>query len=120
MEEENDSKLKEQLKDILVLEIPTVNYNDIIGLEKAIQVIKENVILAILYPQLFKGKPKKERGTLFFGPPGVGKKLLLKAAYNEANSKIIWVSCAKMVNKSIEEKEKLIKHYLIMQIKISL
>ena len=36
MEEESDSKSKEQLKDILVLEIPTVNYNDIIGLEKAI------------------------------------------------------------------------------------
>ena len=37
------------------------------------------------------------------------EKLLIKAAYKEANSKIIWVSCAKMANKSIEEKEKLIK-----------
>ncbi len=109
MEDERDSKLKEQLKDILLMEIPSVNYDDIIGLENAIQSIKENVILPILYPQLFEGKRKKEKGTLFFGPPGAGKKLLLKAAYKEANSKIIWVSCAKMANKSIEEKEKLIK-----------
>ena len=49
---------------------------------------------------------QKERGTLFYGPPGVGKKLLIKAAYDEANSKILWVSCSKMVNKSIEEKDK--------------
>ena len=109
MEDESDSKLKEQLKDILFMEIPSVNYDDIIGLENAIQGIKENVVFPILYPQLFEGKRKKEKGTLFFGPPGVGKKLLLKAAYKEANSKIIWVSCAKMANKSIEEKEKLIK-----------
>ena len=81
------------MKDILVREIPTINYNDIIGLEKAIQVIKENVILVILYPQLFEGKSKKERGKLFFDPPDVGKKLLLKAAYKEENSEIIWVSC---------------------------
>ena len=40
--------------------------------------------------------------------PGVGKKLLIKAAYNEANGKIIWVSCAKMANKPKEQKEKLI------------
>jgi ATP-dependent 26S proteasome regulatory subunit len=52
---------------------------------------------------------QKERGTLFYGPPGVGKKLLIKAEYDEANSKILWVSCSKMVNKSIEEKDKLIK-----------
>ena len=91
MEDESDSRLKEQLKDILVMEIPSVNYDDIIGLENAIQGIKENVILPILYPQLFEGKRKKEKGTLFFGPPSEGKKL------------------SKMTNKSIEEKEKLIK-----------
>ena len=45
MEDESDSKLKEQLKDILLMEIPSVNYDDIIGLENAIQSIKENVIL---------------------------------------------------------------------------
>ena len=109
MIDESNSKLKEQLKDILITEIPKVNYTDIIGLENAIQYIKENVTLAILYPQLFSGKRKKERGYLFYGPPGVGKKLLIKAAYNEASSKILWVSCAKMATKSIEEKEKLVK-----------
>ena len=109
MIDESNSKLKEQLKDILITEIPKVNYTDIIGLGNAIQYIKENVTLAILYPQLFSGKRKKERGYLFYGPPGVGKKLLIKAAYNEAKSKILWVSCAKMATKSIEEKEKLVK-----------
>ena len=108
MENENNSKLKEQLKDILVTEIPKIDYNDIIGLQNPINIIRERITLPILYPQLFSGKRKLEKGTLFYGPPGVGKKLLIKAAYNEANGKIIWVSCAKMANKPKEEKEKLI------------
>lgn len=109
MEDESNFKLKEQLKDILVKDIPKVNYDDILGLENAKQIIREYIVIPILYPQLFSGKRKREKGILFYGPKGVGKKLLIKAAYNEANSKIIWVSCAKMANKSIEEKERLIK-----------
>ena len=73
MKDESDSNLKKQLKDILAIKIPSVNYDDIIGLENAIQVIKEKDILVILYPQLFNGKRKIERGTIFFGLPCIGK-----------------------------------------------
>jgi SpoVK/Ycf46/Vps4 family AAA+-type ATPase len=52
MEDENYSKLKEQLEDILVIEIPKVNYNDIIGLENAIQVIKEKLYISDIISQI--------------------------------------------------------------------
>jgi transitional endoplasmic reticulum ATPase len=72
--------------------IPQVTYEDIGGLSKELQKIREMVELPMKSPELFKRlgiTPPK--GVLLMGPPGTGKTLIAKAVANEsgANFKVI-------------------------------
>ena len=55
-DDDEDTKLREQLAGTLITEMPNVSWDDIAGLEKAKQTLKEAVILSIQYLQLFQGK----------------------------------------------------------------
>jgi SpoVK/Ycf46/Vps4 family AAA+-type ATPase len=51
-----------------------VTFMDVIGLDKVKQYLKDNVVLAIKKPDLFKKYGKKlGLGLLLYGPPGTGK-----------------------------------------------
>ncbi len=72
--------------------VPQVTYEDIGGLNKEIQKIREIIELPMKSPELFKRlgiEPPK--GVLLHGPPGTGKTLIAKAVANEsgANFKVI-------------------------------
>ncbi len=72
--------------------IPQITYEDIGGLSKELQKIREMVELPMKSPNLFKRlgiSPPK--GVLLMGPPGTGKTLIAKAVANEsgANFKVI-------------------------------
>ncbi|TFG12708.1 AAA family ATPase [Candidatus Thorarchaeota archaeon] len=72
--------------------VPQVTYEDIGGLNKEIQKIREMIELPMKSPELFKRlgiEPPK--GVLLHGPPGTGKTLIAKAVANEsgANFKVI-------------------------------
>ncbi|MHA1314661.1 MAG: CDC48 family AAA ATPase [Candidatus Helarchaeota archaeon] len=72
--------------------VPIVTYEDVGGLEDAIQRIREMVELPLKHPELFSAlgiDPPK--GVLLHGPPGTGKTLLAKAVANEsiANFEVI-------------------------------
>jgi len=72
--------------------IPDVTYEDIGGLGKELNRIREMVELPMKSPELFKRlgiSPPK--GVLLMGPPGTGKTLIAKAVANEsgANFKVI-------------------------------
>ncbi|MFW9850978.1 MAG: AAA family ATPase, partial [Candidatus Thorarchaeota archaeon] len=74
------------------LSVPTVTYEDIGGLGKELQKIREMIELPMKSPELFKRlgiSPPK--GVLLHGPPGTGKTLIAKAVANEsgANFKVI-------------------------------
>ncbi|MHA1903128.1 MAG: CDC48 family AAA ATPase [Candidatus Thorarchaeota archaeon] len=74
------------------IQIPQVTYEDIGGLGKELQKIREMVELPMKSPELFERlgiTPPK--GVLLHGPPGTGKTLIAKAVANEsgANFKII-------------------------------
>ena len=77
----------------LVRKIPRVTYEDIGGLDEAIQKIREMVELPLRHPELFhKLGIEPPKGILLYGPPGCGKTLLAKAVANESNAHFISIS----------------------------
>ena len=60
-----------------------VKWEDIVGLEKAKSILKENVISSLCFPQLIKGNITPCKTILLYGAVGTGKRLLVKAAATE-------------------------------------
>jgi transitional endoplasmic reticulum ATPase len=88
--------------------VPDVTYEDIGGLDDAIQKIREMVEIPLKYPQIFERlgiEPPK--GVLLYGPPGTGKTLLAKAVANEAGAHFISVNGPEIVGKYVGESEEL-------------
>ena len=104
-----EDKLKNQISSALIKESPNIKWDDIAGLEKAKEALKEAVILPLKFPQLFQEKRKPWKGILLYGPPGTGKSFLAKAVANETGSKFYSVSASNVVSKWMGESEKLIK-----------
>jgi len=94
----------------VILEKPNITFNDIGGLKKQIQEVKEVVELPLTKPHLFKQigiSPPK--GILLYGPPGTGKTILGKAVANSTDSTFIEVVGSELVQKFIGEGAKLVK-----------
>lgn len=94
----------------VIMEKPDITFDDIGGLNKQIQEIKEVVELPLKKPELFKRvgiQPPK--GILLYGPPGTGKTLLGKAVANSTDSTFIEIVGSELVQKFIGEGAKLVK-----------
>lgn len=94
----------------VIVEKPTVTWNDIGGLKEEEQEIREVVELPLKNPELFKQvgiEPPK--GVLLYGPPGTGKTLLAKAVAQSTNATFIEVVGSELVQKFIGEGAKLVK-----------
>jgi len=108
---------KEALKDIepsalrdVFVEIPTVKWEDVGGLEDVKLKLKEAVELPLKRPDVFKRlgiAPIK--GVLLYGPPGTGKTLLAKAVANESQANFISVRGPEILSKWLGESEKAIR-----------
>jgi proteasome-associated ATPase len=71
---------KEEVEELVLEEIPDVNYEDIGGLEGQIEAIRDAVELPFLYAELFhEHQLEPPKGVLLYGPPGCGKTLIAKA-----------------------------------------
>ncbi len=93
-----------------VIERPKVTFNDIGGLSRQIQEIREVVELPLKYPELFRElgiDPPK--GVLLYGPPGCGKTLLAKAVAHETNATFIRVVASEFVQKFIGEGARIVR-----------
>jgi len=94
------------MREVLV-EIPNIGWDDIGGLEKAKQEMREAIEWPMKYPEVFKEvgiKPPK--GILLYGPPGTGKTLMAKAVANESNANFISVKGPELLSKWVGESEK--------------
>ncbi|OBZ73727.1 Cell division control protein 48 [Grifola frondosa] len=81
----NPSALRET-----VVEVPTVKWEDVGGLEKVKQELQETVQYPVEHPDKFlKYGMSPSKGVLFYGPPGTGKTLLAKAIANETQANFI-------------------------------
>ncbi len=94
----------------VIIEKPTVAWDEIGGLDKESREVKEVVELPLKSPELFREigiTPPK--GILLHGPPGTGKTLLAKAVASSTNSTFIEIVASELVQKFIGEGAKLVK-----------
>jgi transitional endoplasmic reticulum ATPase len=92
------------------IEIPTIHWNEIGGLEEAKQELREAVEWPIKSPEMFKRlgiRPPK--GILLIGPPGCGKTLLARAVATESEANFISIKGPEVFSKWVGESEKAIR-----------
>jgi transitional endoplasmic reticulum ATPase len=101
LETANPSALRE-----VVVEVPNVKWEDIGGLEKVKQELKETVQYPVEYPdQFLKFGMSPSKGVLFYGPPGCGKTLLAKAIANECQANFISIKGPELLTMWFGESE---------------
>ena len=88
----NPSALRET-----VVEVPTVKWDDVGGLDKVKQELQETVQYPVEHPEKFiKYDMQPWKGVLFYGPPGTGKTLLAKAIANETQANFISIKVSSL------------------------
>jgi transitional endoplasmic reticulum ATPase len=83
-----------------------ISYEDIGGLRREIQLVREMIELPLRHPELFqKLGIEPPKGVLLHGPPGTGKTLIAKAVASETDSNFITISGPEIVSKYYGESE---------------
>jgi transitional endoplasmic reticulum ATPase len=97
------------LREVLV-EIPTVTWEDIGGLLKAKELLRETIEWPLKNPESFKRLGiQPPRGILLYGPPGTGKTLIAKAVANESNANFLSIKGPEIFSKWVGESEKAVR-----------
>jgi transitional endoplasmic reticulum ATPase len=112
-----DRDFREALKQIepsslrdVAIEIPSVRWEEVGGLDRVKQSLQESVELPFRNPGVYKHMGiEPPRGILLYGPPGVGKTLLAKAAATESQANFISVKGPEIMSKWVGESEKAVR-----------
>lgn len=99
--------IKEQVIEELELRTPPITYEDIGGLKREIELIREMIELPLRHPELFqKLGIDPPKGVLLHGPPGTGKTMIAKAVANETEANFVSISGPEIMSKYYGESEK--------------
>lgn len=85
------------------------SFDDIAGHDEAKGLLREAVVLPLVYPQLFSHGRQPWRCILLHGPPGTGKTKLAQAVAHEVRGMFYSVGSADLVSSWVGESEKLIR-----------
>jgi SpoVK/Ycf46/Vps4 family AAA+-type ATPase len=79
---------------------PERGFESVIGLEREKEYLRDNVILGIRRPDLFKKYSRRlGTGLILYGPPGVGKTHLIRALAKEAEANLLVARFNQVVDK---------------------
>lgn len=111
-----------EAEELVIEEVPDVDYSRIGGLRNQIEEIKDAVELPFLHPELFREHQLlPPKGILLYGPPGCGKTLIAKAVANaiaekvsahpdkERRSFFLHIKGPELLNKYVGESERKIR-----------
>lgn len=99
-----------EVKNLLLGDRPTVRYDQIGGLDEAMERIRDVIVLPFKETELFeKVELEAPKGILLYGPPGCGKTMLAKAVAAENDMAFFNVSIADILSKWVGESERLVK-----------
>ncbi len=90
----------------VMVQMPTVRWEDVGGVDEARERLREGVELPLKHPDSFRRlgiRPAK--GFLLYGPPGTGKTLLAKATAREAEANFIATKSSDLLSKWYGESE---------------
>ena len=80
---------KLDVEELVLEEVPDIDYSVIGGLGNQIEAIRDAVELPFLHKELFaEHELKAPKGILLYGPPGCGKTLIAKAVANSLAKKV--------------------------------
>ncbi|GKS65005.1 proteasome-associated ATPase [Nitrospira sp.] len=113
---------KSEAAELVLEEVPDVDYENIGGLQKELEHVRDAVELPFLHPQVFSDyKLSAPKGVLLYGPPGCGKTLIAKAVANsiakklghragkEIRSYFLHVKGPELLNKYVGESERQVR-----------
>src|SRR3712207_6687470 len=117
---------KSEVEELVLEEVPDIDYGDIGGLSRQIEQIRDAVELPFLHADLFREyELRPPKGILLYGPPGCGKTLIAKAVANSLAKKVaavrgdddtsqgksyfLNIKCLELVNKHAGETERPIR-----------
>ncbi|MBH0181338.1 MAG: proteasome ATPase [Nitrospira sp.] len=113
---------KSEAEELVLEEVPDVDYEHIGGLQKELEHVRDAVELPFLHPQIFaEYKLSAPKGVLLYGPPGCGKTLIAKAVANsiakklgdragkEIRSYFLHVKGPELLNKYVGESERQVR-----------
>ena len=78
-----------EVEELILEEVPEIEYEDIGGLGEQIESIRDAVELPFMHPDLFaEHQLAPPKGILLYGPPGCGKTLIAKAVAHSLAKKV--------------------------------
>jgi transitional endoplasmic reticulum ATPase len=110
LQQTHPSALRETLTDV-----PDVSWDEIGGLDKVIEALREAVEMPLVYADAFAHmRVKPQTGVLLYGPPGTGKTMLAKAVAKECGANFIPVNGPEIFSKWLGQSEEAIRHVFRM------
>jgi len=113
---------KSEVEELVLEEVPDIDYENIGGLAEQIEQIRDAVELPFLHKDLFvEHQLRPPKGILLYGPPGCGKTLIAKAVANslakqvaaagkgEGRSYFLNIKGPELLNKYVGETERHIR-----------
>jgi len=105
-----DAETDARAQAMQVTESPTVDYDDIGGLDDELRELRETVEDPLLNPEQFETVGiEPPAGILLHGPPGTGKTMMAKAVANQTDATFIKMAGSELVRKFIGEGSRLVR-----------